>query len=36
MSCDENVVHIQTIHNGKLMKHLYENTDEIKINYKIK
>ena len=25
MSCAENVVHRQTIQNGKIMKHLYEN-----------
>ena len=33
MSCDGNVVHIQTIQNGKLMKDLYENQDEIKKNH---
>ena len=36
MSGDGNVVHGLTIQNGKLKKHLYENKDEIKINYKIK
>ena len=36
MSCDGNVVHRQTIQNGKLMKHLKKNQDEIKINYKIR
>ena len=27
MSCNENVVQNQTVQNGKLMKHLYENHD---------